>query len=285
MSDVSCLNSTLPRCGYASSTSAAVGGADEIGLEAGPRRRGSGTDPFNSARSSRRMFPGGTYLDRAAPRLAPAKFLLPIFTAGLFIEPAPGSNCPGRILSSCPSALASRFPVFRAAFAFARWRALALVMSSSPFKGVSGLRRLCPKGLSIRRPRRLWLPINFGSAMCPPAGFAVHQRPCRARARSRSSRANPRRRRSARHRGRLAMHCLSSEARVHTPVRQGAPWAPVVSPGQREPRPRCAARRGSSTAGRRTSSVARRPDATRIPREPRREPVNGGRRCPDSSSR
>ena len=146
MSDVSCLNSTLPRCGYASSTSAAVGGADEIGLEADTRRRGSGTDSFNSARSSRRMFPGGIYLDRAAPRLAPAKFLLPIFTAGLFIEPAPGSNCPGRILSSCPSALASRFPVFRAAFAFARWRALALVMSSSPFKGVSGPSSPLPQG-------------------------------------------------------------------------------------------------------------------------------------------
>jgi len=265
-----------------------VGSADEIGLEAGPRRRGSGTDPFNSARSSRRMFPGGTYLDRAAPRLAPAKFLLPIFTAGLFIEPAPGSNCPGRILSSCPSALASRFPVFRAAFAFARWRALALVMSSSPFKGVSGLRRLCPKGLSIRRPRRLWLPINFGltsAVQCARLPGSLFTRGQVDFARSRSSRANPWRRPPARHRRRLAMHCLSSEARLHTPVRQAAPWAPVVSPGPREPRPRCAARRGSSTAGRRTSSLARRPDATRIPREPRREPVNGGRLCPDSSSR
>ena len=72
------------------------------------------------------------YLDRAAPRLAPAKFLVLGFMRGLLIEPAPGSNCPGRICWSGLSALASRFLIFCAAFAFARWRALALVMTSSP---------------------------------------------------------------------------------------------------------------------------------------------------------
>ncbi len=52
---------------------------------------------FNTTRTLRRMFNGTAYLDRAAPRLAPAKFLVLAFTAGPFIEPAPGSNCPGRI--------------------------------------------------------------------------------------------------------------------------------------------------------------------------------------------
>ncbi len=88
---------------------------------------------FNIARTLRRMFDGSAYLDRAAPRFAPAKFLASGFTRGLFIELAPGSNCPGRISWPGRSALASRFLAFCAAFAFARWRALALVISSWPF--------------------------------------------------------------------------------------------------------------------------------------------------------
>ena len=80
------------------------------------------------------MFNGTAYLDRAAPRLAPAKFLVLAFATGPFIELAPGSNCPGRIFWPGRSALASRFLPFCAAFAFARWRALALVMSCSPFQ-------------------------------------------------------------------------------------------------------------------------------------------------------
>ena len=88
---------------------------------------------FNTTRTLRRMFNATAYLDRAAPRFAPAKFLVLAFTPGLFIELAPGSNCPGRIVWPGRSALASRFLAFCAAFAFARWRALALVMSSSPF--------------------------------------------------------------------------------------------------------------------------------------------------------
>ena len=80
------------------------------------------------------MINGMAYLDRAAPRLALAKFLVLGFMRGLLIEPAPGSNCPGRICWSGLSALASRFLIFCAAFAFARWRALALVMTSSPIE-------------------------------------------------------------------------------------------------------------------------------------------------------
>ncbi len=83
------------------------------------------------------MFNGTAYLDRAVPRFAPAKFLALAFTRGPLIEPAPGSNCPGRIFWPDRSALASRFLAFCAAFAFARWRALALVMSSSPFLSLS----------------------------------------------------------------------------------------------------------------------------------------------------
>jgi hypothetical protein len=79
------------------------------------------------------MFNDKAYLDRAAPLFAPAKFLALAFTRGLFIEPDPGSNCPGRIIWPGRSALASRFLDFCAAFAFARWRALALVMFSSLF--------------------------------------------------------------------------------------------------------------------------------------------------------
>ncbi len=87
------------------------------------------------------MSNGTAYLDRAAPRFALAKFLALGFTRGLFIELAPGSNCPGRIFwpGRSASASASGFLAFRAAFAFARWRALALVMSSSPF--LDGLRK------------------------------------------------------------------------------------------------------------------------------------------------
>ena len=56
-----------------------------------------GTTAFNTTRTLRTMFNGRAYLDRAAPRFAPAKFLALAFTRGLFIELAPGSNCPGRI--------------------------------------------------------------------------------------------------------------------------------------------------------------------------------------------
>ncbi len=80
------------------------------------------------------MFDGAAYLDRAAPRFAPAKFLVLAFARGLFIEPGPGSNFPGWILGPGRSAPASRFLAFCPAFAFARRRALALVMSSSPFQ-------------------------------------------------------------------------------------------------------------------------------------------------------
>jgi hypothetical protein len=89
---------------------------------------------FNTTRTLRRVFNGTAYLDRAAPRFAPAKFLVLAFTRGPFIELAPGSNCPGRISWPGRSALASRFLAFCGAFAFARWRDLALVMSSSPFQ-------------------------------------------------------------------------------------------------------------------------------------------------------
>ena len=87
----------------------------------------------NTTRTLRRMFYGAAYLDRAAPRCVLAKVLALAFTRGLFIELAPGSNCPGRIFWPGRSASAPRFLGFWAAFAFARCRALALVMSSSPF--------------------------------------------------------------------------------------------------------------------------------------------------------
>jgi hypothetical protein len=79
------------------------------------------------------MFNGTAYFDRAAPRLAPAKFLVLAFVPGLLIEPAPGSNFPGGICWPGRAALSSRFLAFCPAFAFARWRALALVMCSAPF--------------------------------------------------------------------------------------------------------------------------------------------------------
>ncbi len=87
----------------------------------------------NATRTLRRMFNGTAYLDRAAPRFVRAKSLALAITRGLFIEPGPGSNCPGRIFGPGRPALASRFLAFCAAFALARWRALALVMSASPF--------------------------------------------------------------------------------------------------------------------------------------------------------
>ncbi len=73
------------------------------------------------------------YFDRAAPRRAPPKLLALAFTRGPFIELVPGSNCPGWICWTGWSAPAFRFLAFCAAFAFARWRALALVISASPF--------------------------------------------------------------------------------------------------------------------------------------------------------
>ena len=76
---------------------------------------------------------GTAYLDRAPPRLTLAWFLALVLTPGPVIEPGPGSNCPGRIFWPGRPALTSRFLAFCAAFAFARWRALALVMSSSSF--------------------------------------------------------------------------------------------------------------------------------------------------------
>ena len=76
---------------------------------------------------------GAAYLDRAAPRFARAKFLVLAFARGLFIEPGPGSNFPGWIIWPGRSALDSRFLAFCPAFAFARWRALALVIISAPW--------------------------------------------------------------------------------------------------------------------------------------------------------
>ena len=84
---------------------------------------------FNTTRTLRRILNDTAYLDRAAPRFALEKFLALTFMRGLFIELAPGSNCPGWIISPGRSALASRFLAFCAAFALARRRALALVMS------------------------------------------------------------------------------------------------------------------------------------------------------------
>lgn len=91
------------------------------------------------------------YLDRAAPRLAPPKFLAPAFALGPFIEPAPGSNCPGRTFGAGRSAPSSRFLAFCAAFAFALRRALALVMPSSPFQVCFADRRwsLSPKRRAV----------------------------------------------------------------------------------------------------------------------------------------
>ncbi len=100
------------------------------------RRCATATERPRSARHGHCESNGAAYLDRAAPRLASAKFLVLVLTRGLDIEPGLGSNCPGRIFGPGPSALASRFLAFCPAFAFARWRALALVMS-----GLSNCRR------------------------------------------------------------------------------------------------------------------------------------------------
>jgi hypothetical protein len=78
------------------------------------------------------------YLDRAAPDFAPAKFVFLAFSTGPLIELDCGSNCPGRIVGPGRSAVAWRFFIFFAAFAFARWRALALVMGSLPFRVAGG---------------------------------------------------------------------------------------------------------------------------------------------------
>ena len=96
----------------------------------------NGTAQFNGTAyfNGTACFNGTAYLDRAAPRFAPENFRVLAFTRGPFIELAPGSNRPGWIFWPGRSALASRFLAFCPAFAFARWRALALVMSSSPFQ-------------------------------------------------------------------------------------------------------------------------------------------------------
>ena len=86
---------------------------------------------------ARPIYGGTAYRDRAAPRFARAKFLALAFTRGPFIELVPGSNCPGWIGWPGRSAWALRFLAFCAAFALARWRAFALVMSSAPFLALS----------------------------------------------------------------------------------------------------------------------------------------------------
>ena len=73
------------------------------------------------------------YFERAAPRLAPAKFLAWAPIRGLEIVPGPGSNLPGRSFSSGRLVLTSGFLVFFPTLAFARKRALALVMCSFAF--------------------------------------------------------------------------------------------------------------------------------------------------------
>lgn len=117
------------------------------------------------------MFNGTAYLERAAPRFATAKFLVLAFLPGLFIELAPGSNCPGRIFWPGRSAVASRFLVFCAAFAFARRRALALVMSSSPFQ-VAWWNFDHPLGQKIK-------PFCECSSGQPPEGAVRSSVPCR----------------------------------------------------------------------------------------------------------
>ena len=93
-----------------------------------------GKTAFDTSRTLRRMLNGTSYLDRGAPRFTPAKVMVFTFLPGPFIELVPWSNCPGSIFWPGRSALAFRFLAFCAAFAFARWRALALVMSSSPLE-------------------------------------------------------------------------------------------------------------------------------------------------------
>ena len=88
---------------------------------------------LNTTRTLRRMFGGGAYLERAAPRFPVAKFLALIFARGPFIELVPGSNRPGGTFWSGRLGSGSRLPAFRAALDFARLRASVLVMLSSPF--------------------------------------------------------------------------------------------------------------------------------------------------------
>jgi hypothetical protein len=76
------------------------------------------------------------YLDRAAPDFAPAIFVFLAFSTGPLIELDCGSNWPGRIVGPGRSAAAWRFLIFCEALAFARWRALALVIGSVPFQVV-----------------------------------------------------------------------------------------------------------------------------------------------------
>lgn len=71
------------------------------------------------------------YFDRAEPRFAVAKVLASTLALGLVIERGPGSNCPWWGLGLGWPALALRLCAFFAAFAFALWRALALVMFST----------------------------------------------------------------------------------------------------------------------------------------------------------
>ncbi len=130
-----------------------------------------GTTAFNTTRTLRTMFNSRAYLDRAAPHFAREKFLALAFTRELFIELAPGSNCPGRIFWPGRSASPSSFLTFCAAFAFARRRALSLVMSSSPFE-VALWRVIQPK----ERGHVVKLRIKFRAHLfgSPPLGLPCH---------------------------------------------------------------------------------------------------------------
>jgi len=81
---------------------------------------------------------GPAYLDRAAPDFAPANLGVMAFSTRRLNELDCGSNCPGRIVGPGKPAAAWRFLIFCAALAFARWRALALVMGSVPFRVTGG---------------------------------------------------------------------------------------------------------------------------------------------------
>ena len=101
------------------------------------------------------MFDRAAYLERADPRFAPAWVLALALALGPFIELDPGSNRPGRMSCAGRSAAASRFLAFFAAFAFARWRALALVMSCSILEcGVSRIAFRLVKNISAVPRRR-----------------------------------------------------------------------------------------------------------------------------------
>ena len=81
---------------------------------------------------------GPAYLDRAAPDFAPANLGVMAFSTRRLNELDCGSNCPGRIVGPGKPAAAWRFLIFCAALAFARLRALALVMGSVPFRVTGG---------------------------------------------------------------------------------------------------------------------------------------------------